>query len=81
MECIALLIKVFLIIKVHLNRYFLKKDCPDVFVDDLRIVLMRAMSSSVDNLHGEPDRETETEITSQLTVGWSGRGLPPDKLS
>ena len=52
-----------------------------MFVDDLRIVLMRAMSSSVDNLHGEPDRETETEITSQLTVGWSGRGLPPDKLS
>ena len=53
----------------------------DVPVNNLREILVRTMTSSINNLHGEPDRETETEITSQLTVGWSGRGLPPDKLS
>ena len=69
MECIALLSLVFFhyqsSFKNPSNRYFLKNDFPDVFVDNLWIVLMRAMSSSVDNLHGKPDRETE--VTSQLT--------------
>ena len=66
-------------LKSPLNSYFLSDSFPDVFVDNLGIILMRAMSSSVDNLHGKPDRETE--VTSQLTRGCSGRGLPPDKLS
>ena len=44
---------------ILIERYFLNVDFPDVFVDNLRIILMRTMTSSVHNLHGKPDGVTE----------------------
>ena len=43
---------------ILIERYFLNVDFPDEFVDNLRIILMRTMTSSVHNLHGKPDGVT-----------------------